>query len=107
MSDPGFQNDVGEGIGVDQSTVNQVCAKERVTIERCFGQLKMRFPILHYKVRTKLESVGKIIMCCCILHNVAKYLQDDNNFPELEDDSQPEPEVNGVPEGSNVRLAQV
>lgn len=65
---------------------NQIYAKERVTVERCFGQMKMRFPILHYKVRTKLSSVGQIILCCCILHNIAKYLGDDVDFPELDED---------------------
>ena len=62
---------------------NKVYASERVTVERCFGQVKMRFPILHYKVRTKLSSVGGIIICCFILHNVAKYLGDADDFDEL------------------------
>lgn len=80
---------------------NKVYAKERVTVERCFGQLKMRFPILHYKVRTKLDSVGKITVCCCVLHNVAKYLNDADDFEDLQLDGnlgadENNPEVNDL-----------
>jgi hypothetical protein len=53
---------------------NQVYAAERVVIERCFGQVKRRFPTLQYTVRVKLEAVPTVIVCCFILHNKAKYL---------------------------------
>ena len=55
---------------------NKVYAKDRVIIERCFGQLKRRFPILQYKVRVQLKNVSKIIISCVVLHNVAKFLND-------------------------------
>jgi hypothetical protein len=69
---------------------NKVYAHERVIIERCFGQVKRRFPILHYKVRVKLEMVGNVIIACFVLHNVAKYLNEDDGFPELDCDSEVE-----------------
>jgi len=68
---------------------NQVYAKERVIIERCFGQLKRRFPILGYKVRTSLDTVLSIITCCAVLHNVSKHLKDDENFPNIEQHDDP------------------
>jgi len=67
-----------------QINFNAVYAKERVIIERCFGQLKRRFPILHYKVRVALPKISGIIVCCCILHNIGKYLKDNNDFSEYE-----------------------
>jgi hypothetical protein len=61
---------------------NVLLKKERVTIERCFGQLKRRFPILQYVCRVKLENVPKVIVTCIVLHNIAKHLGD----PDFEDD---------------------
>lgn len=55
---------------------NRLFKKERVIIERCFGQLKRRFPVLKYMCRVKLEKVPSIIICCIVLHNIAKYLGD-------------------------------
>jgi len=69
---------------------NNIYAKDRVIIERCFGQVKRRFPTLQYKVRAKLESVSTIIVCCFVLHNVAKYLSDPEDFPEECDFEDPE-----------------
>ncbi|CAH1988584.1 unnamed protein product [Acanthoscelides obtectus] len=36
---------------------NKLLKQERVITERCFGQLKRRFRILHYVCRVKLENV--------------------------------------------------
>ena len=63
-------------------TFNIHQAKERVVIERCFGHLKQRFPILQYKVGLSLEKISSLIVACFMLHNVAKYLGDENDFPE-------------------------
>jgi hypothetical protein len=61
----------------EERAYNKLFTKERVIIERCFGQLKQRFPVLQYKVRLALKSVPKLIICCFILHNIAKYLKDE------------------------------
>lgn len=55
---------------------NRVLSKERVVIERAFGQLKARFPLLKGKVRLRTNKIPAIIVCCFILHNVSKYLND-------------------------------
>lgn len=69
-----------------QTYFNSIYAKERVIIERCFGQLKRRFPALHYKLRVHLSRVPEMIISCCVLHNVSKHLNDAEDFPELPED---------------------
>lgn len=59
-----------------ETEFNRCFTRERVTIERCFGQVKQRFPMLQHKIRIKLEKVPSFILCCFILHNVAKKLND-------------------------------
>lgn len=61
----------------EQQNYNKIFCRERVIIERCFGQLQSRFPVLQYKIRTKLEKVPSTIICCVVLHNIAKFLKDD------------------------------
>ncbi|XP_022906051.2 putative nuclease HARBI1 [Onthophagus taurus] len=68
-----------------ERTYNRLFKKEKVIIERCFGQLKRRFPILKYMCRVKLERVPSVIVCCIVLHNIAKYLG-DADFPDDDDE---------------------
>lgn len=55
---------------------NRIHKKERSLIERTFGQVKQRFPILQSKIRVALERVPNMIAACFILHNVAKFIGD-------------------------------
>jgi len=41
-------------------------------IERCFGVLEGRFPILRYMTNFALIRQQEITMCCCVLHNFIK-----------------------------------
>ena len=51
-------------------------------IERCF-------PILQNKIRVATDKVPLIILCCVVLHNVAKHLLDeDYEVPLLQDDDE-------------------
>lgn len=59
-----------------QRAFNNLLKKERIIIERMFGQLKMRFPILSNCIRVKTENIPKLILVCCILHNISKLLND-------------------------------
>ncbi|XP_030762163.1 putative nuclease HARBI1 [Sitophilus oryzae] len=69
----------------EETRYNNLLKKERVCIERCFGQLKQRFSILQYKARLKLENIPKLIVCCVVLHNIAKTLCDpDFDLEELQ-----------------------
>nr|CAH7732281.1 unnamed protein product [Callosobruchus chinensis] len=87
-----------------QQAFNNLLTRERVIIERCFGQVKQRFPILQYKIRLATEKVPHIIACCFILHNVAKYLK-DSDFPAEENH---EENFNGAQiEDKNIRISWV
>ena len=55
---------------------NRCITKERVIIERYFGQLNQRFSIPQHTVRLSSEKIPKLIICYFVLHNIAKYLQD-------------------------------
>lgn len=67
----------------EERSFNNCHTKERVIIERCFGQVKQRFPILQNKIRLSTERVPKVIICCFVLHNIAKHLQDDDDVFEV------------------------
>lgn len=72
-------------VGQLQIKYNYIHARERCTIERCFGQMKMRFPILQSKMRISTDRIPSFITACFVLHNVAKYLQDPD-FEVPDDD---------------------
>lgn len=61
----------------EEHSFNRCLKRERVIIERCFGQVKRRFPILGNKIRIDLRKVPTMIICCFVLHNVAKHLGDE------------------------------
>lgn len=82
----------------EEIAYNRLHAKERVIIERCFGQLKKRFPILQHPIRVALEKVPSIIVSCVILHNIAKYLQDDLPWDETEHENDNENGNENLPE---------
>ncbi|XP_064644736.1 putative nuclease HARBI1 [Lineus longissimus] len=69
-----------------EKAFNRAHSKEKVIIERCFGQVKRRFPILNGKIRVRLVKVPSVIVACFMLHNISKYLDDQDDFPELEND---------------------
>jgi hypothetical protein len=46
--------------------------KTRVLVEQAFGVWKKRFSILHGENRLPLEKVPKTVICCAILHNMAR-----------------------------------
>jgi hypothetical protein len=64
---------------------NKIYAKDRVIIERCFGMLKRRFPMMGYVIRVKLSNVSSLIVAAFVLHNIAKFLKDE----DFEDEPQP------------------
>lgn len=68
-----------------EKAFNRIMTSERVIIERCFGMLKRRFPILAYKIRLSVSDAPKIILCCVILHNISKHLNEtDCEFEDEE-----------------------
>lgn len=75
-----------------QRNFNLHHARERVVIERVFGQLKKRFPVLGNCVRVSLDKVSKTVVACAVLHNVGKHLHDvyDVEFEDNEENNEHE-----------------
>lgn len=69
-------------MSVEEIGFNNLLKQERVIVERCFGQLKQRFPVLQNTVRISLDLVPTVIVSCFILHNVSKYIKDNSVFDE-------------------------
>lgn len=62
---------------VEQAQFNHKLSKARHIIENCFAWLKERFRKLKL-VNADVERVPKIILACCVLHNIAL------EFPDFE-----------------------
>lgn len=62
-------------------------SENRVTIERSFGLLKGRFKRLQFLVTADVETALKIVVACCIFHNICilnsdsieEFMEVDNN----------------------------
>lgn len=67
---------------------NKLHINERTIIERLFGQLKQRFPILYSKIRVKTERIPSFVTACFVLFNVSKFLNDPvfEHEEEFDDD---------------------
>lgn len=61
----------------EEVAYNNLLKHDRVIIERCFGQLKQRFPLLQNTIRLPVRHVPSIMIACCVLHNIGKYLKDE------------------------------
>lgn len=83
---------------------NKFHARGRVVIEQAFGQLKRRFPILRYGVRLKMDRIPQCILACVVLHNVAKKLQDPEEFENDEEVNEEDTDISGIPRDSDGTL---
>ena len=52
---------------------NESLIRTRNTVERCFGVLKRRFPVLAMGIRVKITTVQSIIVATAVLHNIALF----------------------------------
>ena len=64
--------------------------------------MKRRFPVLKERVRIATRRVPTLVKACAILHNIAKYLKEDET-PEGDSDHEQnnEPTPEPVPETAN------
>jgi hypothetical protein len=75
-----FRNPVSQ----EQQSYSKLHCRERGIIERCFGQLKQRFPIFQNKMRLASEQIPSIVCCCIVLHNIANCLGDEGfELPQM------------------------
>ena len=70
----------------DQKKYNRKVSASRSTIERAFGLLKVRWRCLLKRMDDRLENVPKIIITCCVLHNICQkvgdhYIDRENILP--------------------------
>ena len=54
--------------------------RARNVIERCFGLLKGRWAILRSPSFFPLRTQGRIVMACCLLHNLIRRFMPTNNM---------------------------
>lgn len=67
---------------------NYIHSSLRNVIERCFGVLKARFPILKSMLPYALKRQKYIPLACCVLHNFIKMeMQDDPLFTQYADEN--------------------
>ena len=72
---------------------NMKHSKPRNVIERCFGLLKGRWKILASPSFFSIETQVRIIMACCLLHNlIRKFMSHDPQETVLEEEEQEEEE---------------
>ena len=102
---------IGSPNGTLERRYNRSHKKTRCIIERAFGILKSRFRILDHTGGTlcyKPDKVCKIIMTCCVLHNICRRngtpLIDDAEEPEIISDDTTESATNISGERQRQRL---
>nr|CAH7747071.1 unnamed protein product [Callosobruchus chinensis] len=61
-----------------EQVFNEAQIRSRNPIERLFGVLKRRFPVLSLGVRLSVQTAKEVIIACAVLHNIAI----DRNEPE-------------------------
>lgn len=76
---------------------NESQIRTRNPIERCFGVLKRRFPVLALGIRLDAHKVEAIVIACAVLHNIAC----DRNEPELPVE---EEVATAIDEANNINL---
>ncbi|KAL0289359.1 UNVERIFIED_CONTAM: hypothetical protein Sangu_2617300 [Sesamum angustifolium] len=82
----------GRRYRIPQDLFNHAHSRLRNVIERCFGVLKKRFPILQWGMPSYLlKHQVDLVIACCTLHNfIRKFSHEDIIFNEPEDDIPPD-----------------
>ncbi|WOL05037.1 hypothetical protein Cni_G13760 [Canna indica] len=71
------------GSSTKRELFNQRHSSIRNMIERCFGLLKARFPILKQMSNYKLARQSNMTIACCVIHNfIIKYQNSDSLIDE-------------------------
>lgn len=73
-----------------QQKYNEAHIKTRNVVERQYGVLKRRFPVLAVGIRLELSTAVKVILACCILHNMCIFRKEedpvnDGSIPNLQE----------------------
>jgi len=54
-----------------ENVYNESIIRTRNPVERSYGVLKRRFPVLSFGLRLKLQTTQAVIVACCVMHNLA------------------------------------
>ena len=76
---------------------NRKHSATRMSIERAFGILKVRFKEIGTKSCLKLEFLPTVVHCCCVLHNILLASKDRTLHQILEDCRLPPMDDNDLP----------
>lgn len=73
-----------------QQKYNEAHIKTRNVVERQYGVMKRRFPVLALGIRLKLDTAVNVILACCVLHNICILRKEhqpinDGSIPNLEE----------------------
>ena len=68
-------------LNASEKNFNRVLSQARVSVEKSFGILKTRWRCLLMANEHRIENVSKIIIACCVLHNIC---QERNDVLDLE-----------------------
>ncbi|CAI6354417.1 unnamed protein product [Macrosiphum euphorbiae] len=66
-----------------QQLYNESHIRTRNVIERCFGVMKRRFPVLSKGLTVNLNNTQAIIVACAVLHNICVDMHDELPDDEL------------------------
>jgi len=66
---------------------NESQIRTRNPIERCFGVLKRRFPILSNTIRLNIDKVEAVVVACAVLHNICIELKDELTLVDEEEEA--------------------
>jgi hypothetical protein len=89
----------------EQQSYNKLHCRQKGITERCFGQLKQRFPILWNKMSLASEQIPSIVCCCFVLCNIANCLGDEGfELTQMNDNDIAEEQVNVRGRGADRRL---
>ncbi|KAF4524905.1 hypothetical protein B566_EDAN014260 [Ephemera danica] len=82
----------GNGLNAIEANYNVCLSSTRIVVEHTFGMLKNRFRCLQFLYRFNPNIPPKIVLTCCILHNLCVVQDDLYNF--VRDNNLPHPNAN-------------
>ena len=82
--EPWLLTPIANPVQQPERTYNRVHILTRNVVERLNGVLKNRFRCLGHKLLYTPEEVSKIILACCVVHNISRdFMNVEEEFAEL------------------------
>ncbi|KAG5863759.1 hypothetical protein JTB14_030616 [Gonioctena quinquepunctata] len=71
-----------EALNRERRIFNYRLSRARRTIENTFGILASRFRIFHTAINLKMETIDKVVLTCCVLHNFLRQKSPQHYTPQ-------------------------